>query len=370
MLTGLALLFVGCGGETDPCDEMVCVEELPAAFAGLSLQPTPHGFSAYGCAPTEAFLGEETVYQVTLESEGFLSAKITGDASSGLIVLLGSLDAGDCIDSHSSAVGANLLPGAYYIAVDTAEEVEHNFSIQIAQTTEATLQEAGLSPQLASDALTTFSNAWAWGATRRTEYTIVDFSLHSADKRQWTFDMSTNEVLWNLRVAHGLRSTDGEDLATAKTFSNLSGSNQSSLGLLRTAGTYVGTFGASFRLEGLEPGFNDKVCDRDIVMHPWAPIGDAYVDRCGFARPSLGCPAIDSLLSAPVRNRLARPDDVGLEFGALMLFWHPSTSWFTDSVYLRGTEPTTELTEQLAVECDSSWNGTPTPPEASDYSCD
>lgn len=35
---------------------------------------------------------------------------------------------------------------------------------------------AGINSMLARDALTVIENAWAWGATRRTEYVIVDFT--------------------------------------------------------------------------------------------------------------------------------------------------------------------------------------------------
>jgi hypothetical protein len=36
----------------------------------------------------------------------------------------------------------------------------------------------------ARDALTVIENAWAWGATRRTEYVIVDFTQHSSVPRE------------------------------------------------------------------------------------------------------------------------------------------------------------------------------------------
>ncbi|MBT8491411.1 MAG: murein L,D-transpeptidase catalytic domain family protein [Deltaproteobacteria bacterium] len=389
LLAGIALLALGCieGGidrvdevgpddevetrpELDVCETLICVDELPAAIDGALSGSTPQGFEAYGCDLPGTFLGDETVYRFELDSEGFVAAALSNASDqSSVIVLLDSLDASDCIDGHESAVGALLPAGEYFLAVDTAAGSAPEFSLNVAHTSEAALEAAGLNPQLASDALTVFSNAWSWGATRRTEYTIVDFSLHSADKRQWVFDLSTNELLWNMRVVHGRNSTDGENPAWAVSFSNTPGSHQSSLGLQRAAGTYVGTYGPSFRMEGLEPAFNDRVCSRAIVMHPWAPAGDAYVDRCGFTYPSWGCPAIDDEISLPVRNRLSRPDGASMEYGSLMFYWHPSTDWYNDSVYLHGAEPTAELLLQQTAECDSSYDGTPSPPKESDFAC-
>lgn len=341
--TALCILLCGAAAcipaEDDPCADVTCVDSLPASFDGD------------GSAP---------VYRVTASADGVLVARVSGAVDRV------TLESDVVLDTHASAVAARVAPGEYTITVEAGGP----YSIDIGLTTPQTLAALGMNPELAADALRVFGNAWAWGASRRTEYAIIDFTLHSATPREWVVDLATDELLWQLRVAHGRKSTDGVDLAHAITFSNTSGSNQSSLGLLRSAGTYVGTFGASFRLEGLEPGFNDNVCDRDIVMHPWAPMGDDYVDRCGWARPSLGCPAIDSLISQPVRDRLARPDGAALDQGVLMLFWYPGTDWQATSPYLRGEQPTPALLQQLTVECDSSQDSTPEPPESSDYRCD
>src|SRR5262249_50367172 len=149
----------------------------------------------------------------------------------------------------------------------------------------------------------------------------------------------------------------------------VNGSNQSSLGLLRSSGRYVGEFGESFRLEGLEPGFNDSVCERDIVMHPWSPIGDEYVHRCGWARPSLGCPAIDSTLAKPVRARLARPDPTHLEEGVAMLFWSPGTAWQRESAYLRGSAVTAALKTAMSTQCEPGQDTTPVTDTSTAYPC-
>src|SRR5690606_40142215 len=58
------------------------------------------------------------------------------------------------------------------------------------------------------------------------------------------------------------------------------------------AETYVGGNGYSLRMDGLEPGFNDRARERLIVMH-----GADYVDprqalQQGRLGRSFGCPAV------------------------------------------------------------------------------
>ncbi len=357
-------------GQASPCANVVCVEALPTTQTGSTASSSRNAFDTYSCpaAANRDLSGAEVVHRVTLAEEGFLSVAMTSGPSDGFLLLLGADDAATCIDAHSTNVGAWLGPGSYFVVVDGKAGSGGEFVLNAALTTPARLQADGVDPALAADALTIYKNAWAWGATRRSEYVVVDFRPHSAQPREWVYDLSTGALLWKLRVAHGRKSTDGVDLTHAVTFSNVSGSNQSSLGLARSAGTYSGTFGPSFRLEGLEPGFNDNICSRDIVMHPWSPVGDAYVTKCGWARPSLGCPAIDDQISLPVRDRLARPEGGPRDAGVLMLFWYPDTDWHAASTYLRGTEAGPALEAQMAVECDSSQDGTPQ--AGGTYACD
>ncbi len=129
----------------------------------------------------------------------------------------------------------------------------------------------------------------------------------------------------DLHVAHGRGSTDGVNTAVADRFSNIPESHQSSLGMMRTAEAYVGDYGRSFRLDGLEPGFNDNVRRRDIVMHPWEGSRAEWVAREGEARPTWGCPAIDDREAPAVVDVMSG--------GALMYFWYPDGDWSERSDY-------------------------------------
>ena len=64
------------------------------------------------------------------------------------------------------------------------------------------------------------------GAIQKDIVTIIDFSMSSTKKRLWVIDLSTNTILFNSLVSHGMKS--GGEFATS--FSNSQNSNKSSLG--------------------------------------------------------------------------------------------------------------------------------------------
>jgi hypothetical protein len=125
---------------------------------------------------------------------------------------------------------------------------------------------------------------------------VIDYARPSTEPRLWVFDLQGPSLLFVEHVAHGRGS--GENLA--QRFSNREGSHQSSLGLFRTGETYDGGNGYSLRLDGLEPGLNDRARERAIVMH-----GAAYVDplqalRQGRLGRSFGCPAVRTAVARPL----------------------------------------------------------------------
>src|SRR5690606_17666793 len=99
---------------------------------------------------------------------------------------------------------------------------------------------------------------------------IADFGQSSTRRRLYVVDLQAKKLLMQTFVAHGKNS--GEEYA--EHFSNRVGSNQSSLGFYKTLNTYQGSHGLSLRLEGLEPGINDRARERAIVLH-----GAAYVSE-------------------------------------------------------------------------------------------
>ncbi|RLB55460.1 MAG: hypothetical protein DRI90_19435, partial [Deltaproteobacteria bacterium] len=127
----------------------------------------------------------------------------------------------------------------------------------------------GLAAGVAADALWAFDTAWAAGEAEHFGYGVTDFSLRSDQRRLWILSLASGALVHHTYVAHGEMSSDPNDSGWAVSFSNVSGSHQSSLGLMQGAETYTGSFGYSMRMDGLEPGYNDNVRSRAIVVHPW-----------------------------------------------------------------------------------------------------
>jgi hypothetical protein len=129
---------------------------------------------------------------------------------------------------------------------------------------------------------------------------IIDYSQPSSEKRLWVFDLAQDRLMHREYVAHG--SGSGENLA--RHFSNIDGSFQTSLGLYRTAETYVGKNGYSLRMDGLDPGFNDNARQRAIVMHgAWYANPDLIRSQGRLGR-SQGCPALREQIAKVVIDEL------------------------------------------------------------------
>ncbi len=154
------------------------------------------------------------------------------------------------------------------------------------------------------------------------QVTLIDYSLPSTAPRLWVIDLQTDAVVYQSRVAHGRNS--GEDVAIS--FSNRSGSLQTSLGVFRTAETYQGEHGLSLRLDGLEPGFNDAARARSIVIHGADYVSDRFVAEHGRAGRSWGCPALPQGVVTEIVPAIAG--------GQLLVAWYPDATWLGASLFL------------------------------------
>ena len=117
---------------------------------------------------------------------------------------------------------------------------------------------------------------------------VIDYSRPSTAKRLWVFDLAQPRLLHHEHVAHGQGTGDN----LARRFSNEDGSHATSLGLFRTAETYMGGNGYSMRMDGLDPGFNDNARSRAIVMHGADYVNPQVADARGRLGRSYGCPAL------------------------------------------------------------------------------
>ena len=182
--------------------------------------------------------------------------------------------------------------------------------------------EQGLRAEVLSLALKAWSKAWKEGETKKKILTVVDYSLSSDQKRLWIIDLETGKLLFNERVTHG-KNSGGK---FTKWFSNVNNSKKSSLGVFKTAETYIsGKFGYSLRLDGLEKGFNHNARRRAIVMHRATYATDDYVDRHGRLGRSWGCPALDPKVTDKVIDTI--------KGGTIIFGYAPDAQWLQESEF-------------------------------------
>jgi hypothetical protein len=115
---------------------------------------------------------------------------------------------------------------------------------------------------------------------------IADYGLHSAERRFHFVNLDREEVN-SYHVSHGSGSDPGHD-GWLDRYSNVEGSNATSRGAYITWEWYVGRYGTSVRLGGLD-STNNNAFDRAIVMHRAAYAEPDHISRWGRLGRSNGC---------------------------------------------------------------------------------
>jgi hypothetical protein len=131
--------------------------------------------------------------------------------------------------------------------------------------------------------------------------TIMDMTRPSSAERFYVIDVDHRKLLYRCLVAHGRNSGD----EFAKSFSDRSGSLQSSLGFYLTAETYYGKHGYSLKLDGLEKGFNANARSREIVIHGADYVSREFIRKYGRLGRSWGCPALPEELSEEIIDSIS-----------------------------------------------------------------
>ena len=180
----------------------------------------------------------------------------------------------------------------------------------------------GLDRQVLRHAVAAMQCAVNHGADQAQRLAVIDYSQPSTVRRLWIFDLQRKQLVLRDLVAHGRLSGENH----ANRFSNVVGSFQSSLGLFRAAESYRGKHGYSLRLDGLEPGVNDRARERAIVIHGAEYVDPRLADSQGRIGRSLGCPA--------VRPEVARLVVDQLKEGQFVFAWYPDRRWLQNSAYL------------------------------------
>lgn len=116
---------------------------------------------------------------------------------------------------------------------------------------------------------------------------LIDMRQHSGKNRLYVFDMDSMKVVSKSLVSHGSGSETGYE--DSLKFSNVPESYTSSLGKYKIGSAYVGSFGRSYKLHGLEAS-NNKAFARAIVLHRYSCVPDTEqsFEICN----SLGCPMV------------------------------------------------------------------------------
>jgi L,D-transpeptidase catalytic domain len=218
------------------------------------------------------------------------------------------------ITSFRSSTGNDRTLAAFRLFADSAQVIYSKASFLYE---ELGLAEKGLSEQAFEYAYKGYDHLIKKNLiTEGTYLTICDFSQSSKQKRFYLIDLANNKIVLNTYVAHGKNS--GGEYATR--FSNKPSSRESSLGFYITKNIYRGEHGLSLRVEGLEPGFNDRAYQRAIVIHGADYIGD------GSAGRSYGCPAVPLKECKTIINTI--------KDGSCLFIYHPQKKYLQSSKIL------------------------------------
>ena len=270
------------------------------------------------------------LYRLAVPETGLISLNLS-DMESGADVdvhLLSANDPDECISRGHWLAGGYVDRGYYWVVADTWSGASKagSYTLDVGFVSVSDLEDWGDGHDVpADDALYAMGVAFEFGDPDRLYYAITDFSLHSGTERIWIVDLLEGSLLWNLHVTHGEGSSGSSD-AYATTFSNINDSHQSSLGMMKGAEIYWGSFDKSMRIDGMESTYNGLVRSRAIVMHGADYARPEFVDTYGRAGQSWGCPALDDRLVGDVVEYLSD--------GSMMFFWYPDGDWSSASAYL------------------------------------
>ena len=300
---------------------------------GLGL---PLGLAVFAWpAPADPCLtAVEPAATVTIDHPGFFAASVTTvDRDAPLQITVRPQGGGPCVLVLDHEGGGWLEAGDYDVEIVALDGGQPSLGLQLAHTSTAALEARGVSPPLARAALLATDSAWTDGLASRLRLTIANYGLPSDEERLWLVNLRTGFVDDPLFVSHG-KGSGGSDRRDAVRFSNTPHSNQTSLGLMRGAETYIGSHGRSLRLDGLEPALNDLARPRAIVVHGAEYARVEHIGEWGYLGRSFGCPSVDDRIANVVIDAIAD--------GGLFFAWHPDLRWDELSTFAWTPPPSAE----------------------------
>jgi len=116
---------------------------------------------------------------------------------------------------------------------------------------------------------------------------FIDMKIPSKYYRFFVVNLANDSIMDRTLVAHGSGSETGTP--DSLQFSNIPNSYMTSLGTYKIGSEYIGNFGRSFRLNGLDPT-NSKALARAVVLHRYSCVPDE--EQLYPICNSLGCPML------------------------------------------------------------------------------
>jgi len=128
---------------------------------------------------------------------------------------------------------------------------------------------------------------------------FIDMKIPSGKNRFFVYDLKKDAVIDQGLVAHGSGSETG--IQGKLKFSNTNNSLATSLGKYYIGNSYVGKFGKSYRLYGLDKT-NSNAFDRAVVLHKYFDV--PYEEQADYICNSYGCPMVNEKYFKRIENRI------------------------------------------------------------------
>jgi hypothetical protein len=227
-------------------------------------------FSVFGCQSETSSVGQDTYGVEAAENPDAQSAEEIAAAKATILS-----DFGQLANAKESANDGTIPDG--YSHIDPKGWVPHDL---LATTL-------------------TFFDAHKSKFPNQAYTSIVDLRPRSDAYRMFVIDMATG-VVERFHTTHGRGSGPKEDKdGFSPGFGNVSGSKLSSLGFIRTAEVYFGTYNRSVRLDGISDT-NTNVRERAIVFHGWDYTKEANI----IQMQSAGCVTLDWTVKDGVLDKI------------------------------------------------------------------
>ena len=115
---------------------------------------------------------------------------------------------------------------------------------------------------------------------------LIDMSIESGKNRFFIYDLQKDSLLNEGLVAHG---NCFEYWLEKRRYSNVVGCGCTSLGKYKIGASYIGKFGYSYKLHGLD-STNNNAFERTVVLHSYSCVPDQ--ETAGEICQSNGCPMV------------------------------------------------------------------------------